>query len=357
MTKTLADDVNDAATRAITELYHAYFTGLLLTVNSRRSAADAGRFSFQVFRRQHHDKFLSSLDKLGLSALPHAVLAAQYHYLANAVGGVETQYMYESDRKAWVRFVHPRWMYEGTALCAIPVEVSHGFLNAWYGQNGVSLGNPRLGFVCTSQDMTGQYGLAGYFQEFDDDLQPDQRVQFSPGEDAPPFDPEAAPVLDQSTWPAERLLRTRRNYAMDFVGVAIPELIGLFGPAEGGWLGNITGQLIARQYYRQLADAVGISGDGPADFAAFMSAMATAQDDAHEWDQVGDTVFFRQQGWRMMRGRKNLASAAFDAWNGLWEGALSAHNRFLCLEVLQRLDYGDDCFEWRIRPRRPSKVG
>ena len=59
----------------------------------------------------------------------------------------------------------------------------------------------------------------------------------------------------------------------------------------------------------------------------------------------------------MMRGRKNLAIAAFDAWNGLWEGALSAHNRFLCLEVLQRLDYGDDCFEWRIRPRRPSKVG
>jgi hypothetical protein len=57
-----------------------------------------------------------------------------------------------------------------------------------------------------------------------------------------------------------------------------------------------------------------------------------------------------------MRGQTNIPDAAFDAWNGLWQGALLAHNRFLVLEVLNRMDYGDDCFCWRIRERGPSQL-
>ena len=53
-----------------------------------------------AFRRQHLEKFLPGLAKLGLSALPHAVACAQYHYLSNHLGGVRVEYMYESDRKA-----------------------------------------------------------------------------------------------------------------------------------------------------------------------------------------------------------------------------------------------------------------
>jgi len=52
-----------------------------------------------------------------------------------------------------------------------------------------------------------------------------------------------------------------------------------------------------------------------------------------------------------MRGLANLSPAVFEAWNGLLEGALAVHNRFLVLEVLRRLDYGDGAFEWRIRAR------
>ena len=167
------NNTTEAAIQAVSELYHAYFTGLILTVHTRRSAVDAGQFTFQVFRRQHQEKFLSSLAKLGLDSLPPAVLAAQYHYLSNTIGGVNVEYMYEADRKSWVRFVHPRWMYEGTALCAVPIEVSHGFLKGWYAQNGVSLGNPRLGFVCTGQTTDGQPGLEGYYYEYDRELAPD----------------------------------------------------------------------------------------------------------------------------------------------------------------------------------------
>lgn len=160
---------------AAADLYHTYFTGLILTLVSRRNTPDAAEWVFRVFRHQHHEKFLSSLDKLGLTGLPHAVACAAYHYLSNAVGGVSVEFMRESDTKAWVRFVPPRWIYPGAAICGVPSEVSRGVLRGWYAQNGVSLGNPRLGFVCTAQTVDGQHGLAGYFREFERDLAPEER--------------------------------------------------------------------------------------------------------------------------------------------------------------------------------------
>ena len=105
-----------------------------------------------------------------LTGLPHAVACARYHVLSNEIGGVAVQYMEENDRKAWVRFRYPRWMVDGPTICGVPVEVSRGFLRGWYAHNGVSLGNPRLGFVCVSEDMTGEFGLCGYFLEHDHDL-------------------------------------------------------------------------------------------------------------------------------------------------------------------------------------------
>ena len=41
----------------------------------------------------------------------------------------------------------------------------------------------------------------------------------------------------------------------------------------------------------------------------------------------------------------------FEAWNGLFEGLLAVHDRFLVLDVRRRLDRGDAAFEWEVRPR------
>src|SRR4051795_9736316 len=165
--------------RSVADLYHAYFTGLILTVVTRRSTADAAEFVFRVFRRQQQERFLPGLEKLGLSHLPPAVAAAQYHYLSNWIGGVSVEYMYESDRKAWIRYPPPRWIWRGTAICGIPSEVSRAMLRGWHSNNGVVLGNPRLGFVCTGQTVDGQPGLEGYYKEWDHDLAPEERLQFS----------------------------------------------------------------------------------------------------------------------------------------------------------------------------------
>jgi hypothetical protein len=334
-------------------LYHAYFTGLILTLVTRASAADAAEWVFATFRHQHHEKFLASFAKLGLRGLPDAVACAAYHYLSNSIGGVAVEFMRESDRKAWVNFVPPRWIYPGASICGVPGEVSRAFLRGWYAQNGVSLNNPRLGFVCTAQTTDGQHGLSGYFLEHERALAPEERLQFRPGELPPPFDPAAAPRLPEA-WTAERLARARRNYAMEYIRSGLPRLAEIFGPAEAAHLGRVTGRLIGAQLYRETAATLGAeAGSGAEGFARFMVALAAGEGDAARIEAAADggSVIVTRSGWRLMRGLEPMSPAVFDGWNGLLEGAIAVHDRFLVLEVLARLDFGDPATVWRIRRR------
>jgi hypothetical protein len=179
--------------RSVADLYHAFFTGLILVVVTRRGTQDAAEFMFRVFRRQQQERFLPGLKKLCIDHLPPAVAAAQYHYLSNWIGGVHVEYMYESDRKAWIRYPPPRWIWKGTAICGVPGEVSKAMLRGWHANNGVALGNPHMGFVCTKQSVDGQDGLEGYYCEYDHPVEPDQRLVFARHLEAPLFDARSAP--------------------------------------------------------------------------------------------------------------------------------------------------------------------
>ena len=44
--------------RSLADLYHAFFTGLVLTVVTRRGTPEAAEFIFRVFRRQQLERFL-----------------------------------------------------------------------------------------------------------------------------------------------------------------------------------------------------------------------------------------------------------------------------------------------------------
>jgi len=334
---------------AVETLYHAYLTGLILAAILRLGTPTAAELVFRTFRRQHLEKFLPGLEKLGLRKLPHAVACAQYHYLSNFLGGVKVEYMYESDRKAWVRYPPPRWIWNGTAVCAIPTEVSRAMLRGWHGHNGVTLGNPRLGFVCTKQTVDGQPGLEGYYYEYERDLAPEERVRFSPGEDAPDFDPGKAPKAEGPNWPRERLLKVARNYTMDYIRSMLPELLALVGPVVGGQLAEIAGRQIGMQFYDTTARILGVSGDSIEDFSQYLAAMSRGQGDDPEWAVEDGRGHLWQPGWRLMDG-VSVPPQAFDAWTGLWRGALAVHNRRLQLDVGQRRDAGDPYWEWVIRP-------
>ena len=95
-------------------------TALVLGLVTRRGEDTAREYVFRHFRRQHLEKFLPGLQKLGLADEPDAPACALYHYHSNALGGVKTGYLRESDRKAWVRYPPPRWIWRGTAIAAVP---------------------------------------------------------------------------------------------------------------------------------------------------------------------------------------------------------------------------------------------
>ena len=323
--------------QAVGELYHAYLTGLLLTVITRRNAADAAELVFRLFRRQQLERFLPGLEKLGLRGLPDAVACAQYHYLSNDVGGVRVEYVYESDRKAWVRYVPPRWMYEGATICAVPSEVTRAILRGWHANNGVLLGNDRLGFACTKMTTEGQPGLEGYYFEADRPLAPEERLRFVPDEGGPDFDPARAPRLDSATWPPERLARAMRNYAMTYIRTILPEMVGLFGAAEARRLGGITGRLIGMQYYAATAQMVDVKDASLEAFAEYLARLGIAQGDDTTWTASGRGAIVRQPSWRLMAGVAAAElSPVFDAWNELWAGALSIHDRRARLHVSTR---------------------
>ncbi len=340
-----------AAMAAVAELYHQLMTGLILGVSLNRGRHDVGELMFRVFRHQHHEKFLSSFEKLGLTEMPDAVACAAYHYLSNSVGGVGVQFMRESDRKAWVRFVPPRWIYPDATICGVPSEASRGMLRGWYAQNGVSLNNPRLGFICTAQTTDGQHGLSGYFLEHDHDLSPEERLRFAPGELPPAFDEAAAPKLPAADWPEERLAKANRNYAMEYVRTNLPRMAELFGPAETAAIAGNVARMIGAQTYLATAAGLGVSGDTPHDFARFLATEAAAEGDAAEITEEGNVAVVRRYGWCLTRNLSAQHPCVFDAWNGLFQGALMVHNRHCVLDVVQRLDYGDPCIEWRVRLR------
>jgi hypothetical protein len=332
-------------------VYNAILTGILLSVAMRRGAEAAGEVMFKAYRAHHLDKFLSSFDKLGLTDKPHAVACAQYHYLANSVGGVRVEFMPESDTKAWVRFPHPRWVYQGPAICGIPLDVSRAMLRGWFAHNGVSLNNPRLGFVCTGEDVDGQSGLAGYFREFDAPLSSDERLQFSPGERPPPFDPALAPMLDTTIWPSERLEKANRNYAMAPVRQLLPKMADVFGQDDAAYLGRSAAKLIGLQYYETVASLLGIGGTSLEDFGAFFVGFAAGQGDEATFHVENNTLHIEQTGWRLARGLDAVPESVFETWNGFWEGALLSHNHDFGLQVMARQDWGDDVHRWLVRPR------
>ncbi|MDP1753855.1 MAG: hypothetical protein Q8L22_30775 [Reyranella sp.] len=349
-----------AAYRAVGTLYNALMTALVLGLVTRRGEDTAREYVFRHFRRQHLEKFLPGLQKLGLAGEPDAPACALYHYHSNALGGVKTGYLCESDRKAWVRYPPPRWIWKGTAIAAVPHSVSAAMLHGWHGHNGVSLNNPGLGFVCTGMTVDGMPGLEGYYFDHGRPLKEDERVRFAYGaEEMPRVDWNAQPKLETANWPEERRLKTFRAYALEYVRTMLPTLQELLGPADAQKeLGRVA-RLVGLQFHEETARDMDLPTDvergdlsSARDFGRWLSAVMVAGGEDIATEEKDSAVFVRVAGWRAVR---ELALAdpllAFDAWNELWLGAAAAHDRFLAVQTSRSLGDKGWSIAWRIAPR------
>ncbi|MGI9616901.1 MAG: hypothetical protein ACR2QO_28555 [Acidimicrobiales bacterium] len=337
MTTPSSDD-DQQAWAALAEIYHRYLTGLLLGMVTRIGAAPAAEVVFRTFRNQHLEAFHPGLEKLGLTTEPDAVACAKYHVLSNALGGVRVEWIPESDTKSWVRYLPPRWIFDGTAVCGIPTELSRAMLRGWHGHNGVSLGNDRLGFVATSQTTDGQAGLAGYYTEETEPLAPEDRVRFRPGERPP----GPAVALPTPTWDPVRLAKVERNYAMNYIHTILPAMTEVLGPADTRTVATTVGHQIGLQFHQAVMAMLGEE----APFEQRLARLLGGHGPRCEIDSGGGHLRLRLDRWRLF-DHTTANPAVFDGWNALWEGLAAMEDKHLV--VYQRLDLGDPSFEWEVR--------
>jgi hypothetical protein len=168
-------------------------------------------------------------------------------------------------------------------------------------------------------------------------------VRFVRGERAPAFDPTHAPKLDSQSWPAERLAKVERSYAMEYVRSMLPTMLELFGAEEASLLVGRAARLIGLQFYDEAAKLLDVSGSGAQAFAVLLARLAAAQGEDVEIDDQQAVV--RQRGWRLMSGISG-GDVMFEAWNALWQGALAVHNRQLKLSAERHAN----SIHWRISP-------
>lgn len=323
---------------ALAELYHRHLTGLLLGMVTRLGPTAAAKVVFRTFRNQHLEAFLPGLEKLGLTGEPDAVACAKYHVLSNALGGVRVEWIPESDTKSWVRYLPPRWIFDGTAVCGIPTEVNRAMLRGWHGHNGVTLDNDRLGFVATSQTTDGQPGLVGYYVEEDEPLSPEDRVRFRPGE-RPPGQAQPLPV---PTWDPVRLAKVERNYSMNYIRTMLPAMAEVLGPADTQHVASVVGRQIGMQFHQHIMKTLG--DDSP--FAERLARLLAGHGTDCAIDSTVGPTRLRLGEWRLF-DPSTTHPVVFEGWNALWEGLAMMEDRRLV--VLQRLDLGEPVFEWQVR--------
>jgi hypothetical protein len=130
----------------------------------------------------------------------------------------------------------------------------------------------------------------------------------------------------------------------------------LFGETEGAHIGRLTGRLIGAQSYKEIAATAGIDGDDEEALARLMAWIAEGEGDTIEITRDGGAVIASRTGWRLMRGIANPSPGVLEAWNGLIEGLAMVHNRFLTVDVVDRVDLGAPRTVWRIRRRAAGTI-
>lgn len=125
---------------------------------------------------------------------------------------------------------------------------------------------------------------------------------------------------------------------------------------EGAKLGRAAAVLVGMQLYSETAEqigteALGTEGRDRSSFARYLHAMLRACGDQPELRLGDDEAVVTVPSLAVLDQQDSGEEGIFDAWNGLWAGALAAHNRHLQLRVASRRDRGAEAWSWSIDAR------
>ncbi|MFT4065499.1 hypothetical protein [Paraburkholderia sp.] len=237
---------------------------------------------------EQSQRFVEALEKLGIRNDPPAVTAAKYHYFSNSIGGLTLQYVEESPKKVWIRYMPPWGTFPGISALAVPSSVRRTILSTWHPRNGELLGCPRLGWVATKFVAEGHPYDEGYFMEYDHDLSPEERFRVEHVDRSPEFDAAKAPRLDPAQWPEARVMKGSANYAADYVKHAIEVVVGQFGMQAASYMIAAAMKLLAVQFTPSLKAATEVEGNSPAALAQTYVTIIGAFRNAPQWKALGE---------------------------------------------------------------------
>lgn len=304
------------------------FSGLTAITFREKGDAAFRQLWFDTLRAHQSDHFLKGLRKLGIREdEPPAVQAAKYHYFTNAIGGLKMEYIEESPKKVWIRYLAPMWTYAGIAMLALPGHARRTMGSAWHPRNGQLLGAPGLQYVRSKTIMEGDPYDEGYFVEHDHPISPDEALLFKVEIRTPEFDPSKAPILDPVLWPEERKLKARPKFAGGYVARTISVLLTKFGLDSTSYIVAQTMRCLAIQYIHELKQDQKIVGNDIVAVISLFSGLLRAcrQDFQVEWindrkcqlvlssykpftwevpNDLRDALFhFQRMGTRVLNGR------------------------------------------------------
>lgn len=251
--------------------------GLQLIVLREFGADALVRFKHAMLGSHQRRHYLEGIRKLGIRDSAPAVIAGKYHYLSNLIGGSQVEYVEETPKKVWIRYVGEDPWNDGSALIAYPPAAQRATFAAWHGQNADLMGNRRLGYVCTKVRPDGEPYNEGYFIEYDRDIAPDEAVRFEAVDRSPAFDPERAPRLDPKLWPEERIVRARRKYAGAYLRTHVETMRDRYGLDETCGLVRQTMAMLAVQNARRLFERLGVAQTGFAGALEFLRRLLSCR--------------------------------------------------------------------------------
>jgi hypothetical protein len=266
----------------------SYAAMQLITVREKgQEGLIALKYAFMNGHGSTH--FLAGLDKLGIRNDPPALAGAKYHYMSNClIGDVPMEYVRETDRKAWIRYLAPSWAMPGSGIFAYSAAVDMAAMNGWHRNNGKWLGCPRLAYVVTKLPGYGDPYVEGYFMEHDAPIPHEQALRYEPVTASPGFDPAAAPTLDPAQWPEARVLKARRKYAENYSAEPAQLLFRIHGVPYGAFLLGQAMVGLGTQYANEIVERIGLESRDAKGVAGMFHQMLRTLGDRAELAKRGD---------------------------------------------------------------------
>jgi len=222
---------NGGAGRRVDRLYHAITPAHSYGRDAPRGGGPA-EFVFGVFDASSKNVSCWA-GKARAITLPPAVAAAQITSLLQTGSAAVMPNMYETDRKAWIRYPQPRWIWRGTAICGVPGEVSRGDACGDGTPTTALRSQSQRGFGLQQESVDGKAGLEGYNCEYDHTARELRSAQVRAASEAPGSIPSKHRRCRLRAGQKTGLEKAYRNYAMEYVRTAAPVMGKLFGHESG----------------------------------------------------------------------------------------------------------------------------